>query len=151
MDPVQTSPELSELLSIASRKLRTSFNAMVAAHGLTYSRALALLHLSRRPCRTQKDLGEDLDLENATVVRLLDGMERLGLIRRKPVEGDRRAKHVVLTEHGREQAALVSRIIQELRGIVLTGIDPADVAVTKAVLRMITANLEQAAVEHADA
>jgi len=114
--------EFIESLTKISRKIRTAFNARVTAHGLTYPRARTLLRLVIRERMTQSELAFDLELEQATMVRLLDRMEENGLIRREPDTADRRVKHIVLTEYGREQANLVRSIGEKLREDIFAGI-----------------------------
>lgn len=127
----------TETLVKTARKLRTRFNADVVRHGLTYPRARALAVLAEHQPLRQTELAADLELEGPTVVRLLDGMEALGLITRRSVTGDRRAKHVELTEHGVRQAEIVAAISMRLREMVLAGSDAADLAVALGVLRGI--------------
>lgn len=127
----------TEALVRTGRKLRTSFNARVVAHGLTYPRARALLVLEREGQLTQSDLAAELELEGPTVVRLLDGMEKLDLIERKAVQGDRRAKHIALTDHGRHQAGVVAEISLELRNEILEGTSASDLEAGLRILERI--------------
>ncbi|WP_279480852.1 MarR family winged helix-turn-helix transcriptional regulator [Aureimonas sp. SK2] len=133
----------AETLVKTARKLRTRFNAEVVRHGLTYPRARVLAVLSERQPLRQTELAADLGLEGPTVVRLLDGMEALGLIARRAVAGDRRAKHVELTEHGAEQAETVAAISAKLRDTILEGRDEAEVAVALDLLRAIADVLDR--------
>ena len=50
----------------------------------------------------QTDLAGALGIEGASLVRLLDALERGGLLRRQPDPEDRRSKVLQLTEAGRE-------------------------------------------------
>lgn len=118
--------EFIEELSITSRKLRTLFDARVRAKGLTLARARTLIHLSKKDGMTQTELAEVLEVEGPTLVRLLDGLERQGLTERRPVQGDRRAKQIALTQAGRRLAADVTGLGNELREEVLSGISEAD-------------------------
>ena len=133
----------AETLVKTARKLRTRFNAEVVRHGLTYPRARVLAVLSERQPLRQTELAADLGLEGPTVVRLLDGMEALGLIARRAVAGDRRAKHVELTEHGAGQAEIVAAISAKLRDTILEGRDEAEVAVALDLLRAIADVLDR--------
>lgn len=119
--------EFLDSLTRLSRKLRTTFNAQVTAHGLTYPRARALLRLAKKSGVTQRELACELELEQPTLVRLLDRMEQLDLIVRRADPSDRRAKHVVLTEHGKEQAALVTRIGEEIRHQIFRDLPERDI------------------------
>ena len=130
--------EFLEELSIASRKLRTLFDARVRAKGLTLARARILVHLGRRDQVTQTELAELLEIEGPTLVRLLDGLEAQGLTERRPVEGDRRAKQIALTDAGRELATEVTRLADDLREEVLAGVPEADLLGATKILRAIT-------------
>ncbi|MCB5202445.1 MarR family transcriptional regulator [Neorhizobium sp. T786] len=120
--------EFLEALTNASRKIRTAFNQRVTAHGLTYPRARALLRLSKKPGMTQSELACELELEQATMVRILDRMEEHGLVERQPDPKDRRAKLIVLTPRGTEQAALVTSIGHSMRLEIFADINSEDIA-----------------------
>ena len=134
----------SEELTKVSRKLRTLFDARVRASGLTLARARMLMLLAKSDCLTQTELAVALEVEGPTLVRLLDGLEKQGLIARKPVKGDRRAKQITLTDAGRKQTTKVSRIAANVREEVLSGINEVDLATTVATLRAIAAKIESA-------
>ncbi|WP_058599394.1 MarR family winged helix-turn-helix transcriptional regulator [Aureimonas ureilytica] len=140
--PADLKAAFAETLVKTARKLRTRFNARVVARGLTYPRARALAALSRQPM-TQRELAEDLELEGPTVVRLLDGMEQQGLVRRTPVPGDRRLKRIELTAHGAETAAVVSGISHELRDLILRHVPEADMQTALKVLHLVSDAIER--------
>ena len=121
-------------LSVTSRKLRTLFDGLLRTRGLTLARARLLLHLSRHSLATQTELAAVLELENPTLVRLLDGLERQGLIRRCAVAGDRRAKQVMLTEAAGPQVAEIEALSASLRQALLGGVAEEDLAVAARVL-----------------
>jgi MarR family transcriptional regulator for hemolysin len=136
--------EFLEELAVASRKLRTLFDARVRAKGLTLARARTLMHLARKDRMTQSELAEILEVEGPTLVRLLDGLEAQGLTERLPVERDRRAKQIVLTGAGRQLAAEVTRLADELREEMLADIPEADLIGATAILRAITGKIAAA-------
>ena len=104
-----------EALTTTSRRLKTLFDARVTEHGLTYARGRALLLLVQYPGLTQRELACKLELEQATVVRLLDRMEEHNLIHRVPDDHDRRAKKLQLTPQGEEGGKLVKSIGEAIR------------------------------------
>lgn len=136
--------EFLEELAIASRKLRTLFDARVRAKGLTLARARTLMHLARKDGMTQSELAEILEVEGPTLVRLLDGLEAQGLTERRPVEGDRRAKQIALTDAGRDLAAEVTRLADTLREEVLADMPEADLVGATGILRAITEKIAAA-------
>ncbi|MGV6876332.1 MarR family winged helix-turn-helix transcriptional regulator [Pseudochelatococcus sp. B33] len=141
MKPSPITSEFLEVLTKVSRKIHTAFNQQVTAHGLTYPRARALLRLIRKQNMTQSELACELELEQATLVRLLDRMEEHGLVERRPGPNDRRVKLVVLTPHGEEQAALVRSIGEEMRKRIFEDIDPDDLAAAMTLLGRMSANV----------
>ena len=138
-----SSSEFLEALTKVSRKIRTAFNQRVTAHGLTYPRARALFRLAKKQNMTQSELACELELEQATMVRLLDRMEENALIERRPDAGDRRVKLIVLTPYGEEQATLVKSIGEDLRKQVFADIDPEDLRAGTALFDRISAKLAE--------
>ncbi|WP_105432906.1 MarR family winged helix-turn-helix transcriptional regulator [Neorhizobium sp. T6_25] len=141
MKPDPIASEFFEALTKVSRKIRTAFNQRVMAHGLTYPRARALFRLAKKQNMTQSELACELELEQATMVRLLDRMEENGLIERRPDPNDRRVKLLFLTVHGEEQASLVSSIADHMREQIFQDIDAEQVQVAMALFERITANI----------
>lgn len=141
--------EILEDLAKVSRKIRTLFDARVREKGLTLARARTLLKIAKGEAGKQKQLAEELEIETATLVRLIDGLEAQGLIERREVEGDRRAKQVVLTRQGVELAEIVDRMVDEIGRDVLGGIPQKDLSVAHMVMRRMAESLETAALEPA--
>ncbi|WP_113553279.1 MarR family transcriptional regulator [Hyphomicrobiales bacterium] len=139
--------ELFDALSLLNRKLRAVFDARVKEKGLTLSRARALFALTKKDGLNQRELADELDIETPTLVRLLDGMEKQGFIERRVEVSDRRAKQIHMTELGRTVADEILRLADEIRAEVLQGIDAAELAVTKRVVRAIADNVQSLARE----
>lgn len=142
--PAITRAAFVDELSKASRKLRTSFDAKVKAHGLTMARARTLLRLLKQDCINQTELAVELEIEGPTLVRLLDNLESQGLIERRPVDRDRRAKQIALTAFGREQAGKVSKLADEVRETVLADVSEDDLLAAIRVFRAMSQKLESA-------
>lgn len=129
-------------VSTAGRKLRTMFDARVKQRGLTLSRARAMLFLSKAKCMTQTELAGALEIETPTLVRLLDGLEKQGLVERNAVDGDRRAKHITLTDEALSQVREIDEMTNELREQVLRDINEDDLAAGIRILRLMLKNIE---------
>jgi DNA-binding MarR family transcriptional regulator len=78
---------------------------LTADHGLTISDFEVLLRLARAPDRRLRrvDLAEQVVLTASGVTRLLDGLERNGLVERDSCDTDRRVVYAVLTDAGLER------------------------------------------------
>jgi DNA-binding MarR family transcriptional regulator len=76
-----------------------------AEHGLTVVGYEALLLLSRAEGAAMRrvDLAEGLGLTPSGVTRLLDGLERQGLVAKGACAADARVSYAVLTDAGRER------------------------------------------------
>jgi DNA-binding MarR family transcriptional regulator len=81
-----------------------------AEHGLTINDYEALLHLARAEDGRMRrvDLAQKLILTASGVTRLLDGLERSGLVERASCSSDRRVTYAVLTGAGRERLETAS-------------------------------------------
>ena len=86
------------LVHDVARLLRTEFDRRVKSMGLTRSQWWVLVHLFRHDGVTQSELAEILDIEKASLGRLLDRLESNNWIQRVACEQDRRAKRVFLTD-----------------------------------------------------
>lgn len=75
---------------------------LLAEHGLTGADYDVLLHLAWAPNRRMRriDLADEVLLTASGVTRLLDGLEREGLVERSACDTDRRVVYAVLTESG---------------------------------------------------
>lgn len=129
-----------ELVAI-NRKLRALFDERARSIGLTLARARLLVELARADGPIQSDLAETLEIEQPTLVRLLDGLEGHGMIERRAVEGDRRARRIFLTELARAQAQDVLALLAEIRTLVLRDIPDEAVEAALEVLRRASRNI----------
>ncbi|MCC5948063.1 MAG: winged helix-turn-helix transcriptional regulator [Nitriliruptoraceae bacterium] len=105
----------AELLT-ASAWFDQALRTHLAANGwppLSATRSRIFLALSRGPVLVS-DLAAELDVSRQAVHKLLDGLQRDGLVERRRHERDRRAHQVLLTERGRALARDAGRILPEL-------------------------------------
>jgi DNA-binding MarR family transcriptional regulator len=89
---------------------------LVADHDLTINDYEVLLRLARAEDRRMRrvDLAEQIVLTASGITRLLDGLERSGLVERGSCDSDRRVVYAVLTEAGLDKvrAASTSHVAQ---------------------------------------
>jgi len=89
----------------------------------------------------QKDLAECIGVEGPTVVRVLDGLERLELIERRDRPADRRTKDVVLTPRAAPILEEIRSITEGFRQEIWVGVADADIAVCRRVISCLLENL----------
>ncbi len=110
------------VLNDVARLLRTIFDRRVKSLGLTRSQWWVLHHVFRNHGATQSELAELLEVEKATLGRLLDRLADKGWIRRESDAGDRRAKRIFLTEEVEPAMKAMRAAAAELRREAFAGL-----------------------------
>jgi len=141
-----TVPTTKELFGIAigdcARIWRNKVNERLRPLGLSQATWLTLWNLSWFPEGLgQAELAERLGIEGPTLVRLLDRLEKDGLVQRIASVDDRRRKVVVLTESARPLLAQVKKIIAELRMDVMEAIPDEQLAAGLQLLKLVQERL----------
>lgn len=97
--------------------LMARLNELLEPYELTFPRyeALMLLHFSRRGSLPLGKIGERLQVHRTSVTNTIDGLERIGLVRRVPHDTDRRAVLAEITPAGREVAEKATTTLNEAR------------------------------------
>ncbi len=113
-DQVLNRPAVSAWLGLlrGHRTLARNLSGrLLAHHGLTLNDYEVLAHLSRAPERRLRrvDLVERLLLTPSGITRLLDGLERAGLVEKATCDSDARVTYAVLTAAGHEKLREASR------------------------------------------
>lgn len=103
------------ILNDVARLMRIVFDRRVKPLGLTRSQWWVLNHLFRNNGATQSELADILEIEKATLGRLLDRMEVKGWIRREGHATDRRVKQVFLTDEVEPAVKAMRAAAAELR------------------------------------
>ena len=125
-----------------SRGLNTAFDARLKGMELTTSRGRILYCLALNPAGvSQAEVTDYLRVEHPTTVRLLDGLENQGYVKRLPDPNDRRAKIIVLTDEGRPLADKVVTMTKELNATAIQGIAPEALETTNAVIDKLLINI----------
>ena len=114
------------ILNDVARLLRTAFDRRVKSLGLTRSQGWVLNHLFRNDGVTQSELADILEVEKATLGRLLDRLEAKGWVRRESHADDRRAKRVFLTEEVEPALKAMRAAAADLRRGALAGLSAED-------------------------
>jgi MarR family transcriptional regulator for hemolysin len=96
----RSEPPLGLQLARSAKAVGRAFNDALAAAGGSLPVWLVLRSLKGGEWRTQQELARAVGIEGPTLTRHLDGLERAGLVARRPAPGDRRAVQVELTEAG---------------------------------------------------
>lgn len=117
---------------------RREIDLRVREFGLTEATWRPLLYLGRLgDGLRQTDLATALMIEGASLVRLVDALERAGLAERLEDPEDRRSKRVWMTPAGREIYRKVAAVHQKVAESMVHAVTPEDLAVCDSVLKRI--------------
>lgn len=133
---------LGMALACLVRQWRAVNDERLKPLGLTQSRWITLSHLRQEDGVLQHQLARSVGVENPSMVRTLDGLERQGLIERRPCSKDRRAKRVHLTAAARPLLAQMELILDDSRRQILAGLSEEQLGVFCQVMEQIHDNLQ---------
>ncbi len=133
--------QFSESLFLAMHAWRNELDRRLRPLGFSHSRWLLLLHLSRHDGCTHRELAQHIGIEAATLVRVVDHMEKEGLLKRRGSETDRRVKHLHLSDEGKKVVENIRSYAADLRKEVLAGACQTDIKAALDVLNNIRSKL----------
>jgi len=84
------------VLHDVARLLRTRFDQKARAYGMTRAQWIILARLERQPGISQNEMAAICEVEPITVGRLVDRLERHGLVERRSDPSDRRIRRLHL-------------------------------------------------------
>jgi MarR family transcriptional regulator, transcriptional regulator for hemolysin len=142
MEP--NSPTMGFLLHDVARLLRKRFEQHARGSGLTRSQWQVLAYLAQNEGIHQSGLAELLDVEPITLCRLVDKLQALGLVERRPHPSDRRVWLLSLTPAARPKLAQLRKLGDTTRGEALEGVSQAETTRLLKTLQVLKENLSAA-------
>jgi DNA-binding MarR family transcriptional regulator len=118
--------DLAALFSRITRRLAAAEEPILAAHGLTMWEYITLGRLARRPAQNQAELAQAIGYDKTRLIRILDQLQRQGLIDRQPDPADRRAHLVRITTAGAARHAAAQAGIRDMEERLLQTISPEE-------------------------
>jgi DNA-binding MarR family transcriptional regulator len=133
---------LPYLLNRAGARIAGAFSEEVRPLGATLQiwRVLAALR-ERHDGRRMGDLSETTSIEVSTLTRLVDSMEKKGLVSRRRDAGDARAVLLQVTPAGRRLTRRILPIAERYEAVALAGFNVAEIRTLKAALRRLYTNM----------
>jgi len=126
-----------------SKKIRDNFNSKLKEKGLTRVQWIALFYLGEADSLSQTILAKKMNIKNATVVTLINRLEREKLIVRKKTNLDRRKTLISLTELGKEIREKTMYLGENFNKNLRGDIDNEDLEIFKKVLKKMVENSEK--------
>ena len=129
------------LLADASRLVRRDFDRRARKIGLTRAQWQVLSHVFFDEGIRQGALADRLEIEPITLVRLVDRLEKAGLLERRLDPSDRRVRTLHLTPAAVPLMKRIRALALETREVALAGVSARDRTMLIEILARIRANL----------
>lgn len=130
----------------AIRRARGRAAAEAEAEGLSLAQYQLLYSFLERGLDDSVPVGalaESAGIAQPTATRTLDGLERQGVVERRPSTEDRRSVTVHLTARGRRLLDRKRQLVEAKRHATLQSLDPTDREAAVRVLRALAAAIDQ--------
>lgn len=137
--------DLLFLLHDVARLLRVDADKRARSHGMTRAQWAILIWLERQPGISQKELAELLEVEPITVARLIDRLERRGMVERRPDPRDRRIWRLHLCPDAVPMLREIDQQRSEIVRMLSVGLDDAALGEMMEALLTMKTNLLRSA------
>ncbi len=130
--------EFARRLLPLARRWRAVADAAVAGFGLSDATGWVLLHVGRLGDGVrQTELAGALDIQGASLVRLIDQLERAGLVARRVDAEDRRVNRVELTEAGENAVVQMEQALRQIRHELFEGVGDEELRMANTMLELL--------------
>jgi DNA-binding MarR family transcriptional regulator len=137
----------SELYSFITGKASTAIarrlqkNFKLAGIDITIEQWSVLYHLWKEDGLSQQQLCEATFRDKPSITRLVDNLEKLGLVKRTASKSDRRINKICITPEAQNLQVLSMEVANKTLNEALEGVSNGQVEIAKEVLQMVYDNL----------
>ena len=136
---------LPYLLNRAGARIATAFGEEMRPLGASLQMWRVLAALREKDGRRMGDLSITTSIEVSTLTRLVDNMEKKGLVARRRDGADSRAVLLHVTPAGRRLIRRILPIAERYEAVALRGFDAREADVLRKALRQLYANMDDLA------
>ena len=116
------------------------FATAVAEHQVTPGQFGVLTLIGANPGLTQSALAKAVGIERSTMVAVIDGLQRAGLVERQPSPIDRRSYALALTAAGRKQTETLKKLVIDHENRALSDFSDRERATLITLLQRLVSN-----------
>lgn len=136
---------LPYLMNRVAGRLNQELAVRLRPHRLTFQHWRVLLVLAGRDGRNMTELADGTAIPQSTLSRLIDRMQRVGLVARRVAANDSRVVEVALTPAGRDTFAAILPVAQGVYRDAVRGVDDSGIRKFMEMLRTMGRNSGAAA------
>lgn len=128
----------------AIKTISEDFNKRLEKEGSTRTQWIALYFLyESKKVISQKELAILMNVQDSSMARLVDRMERDGLIKRVENTQDKRMKFLELTEKGRNRIELLLPLGQQFSDLLLDNVTDDELKTFQSVINKMLENIKK--------
>jgi len=113
-------------LKIVWQTVANRYNQLVTEFGITQSIGYLLINIDEQEGTTVSQAAALLGLKSTSLSRMLNQLEKTGLIYRELNQGDKRSVKIYLTDLGKEKRHLARAVVKEFNNYLNAHIKEAD-------------------------
>lgn len=114
-----------------------------AGFSITIDQWLVIKVVIEHPSIAQKDIGELVFKDNASVTRIIANLERDGYLKITPNKDDKRRSDLKVTQKGKSIVNNVQKVVYQNRSVALHSIDENEMKITQRVMETIAKNTKK--------
>ena len=134
---------LPYLLNRAGARIASAFGEEMRPLGASLQIWRVLAALREQDGRRMGDLSDTTSIEVSTLTRLVDNMEKKGLVARRRDADDARAILLHVAPAGRRLTQRIVPIAERYEAVALAGFSAGEAEILKAALRRLYANMDR--------
>ncbi|WP_058485917.1 MarR family winged helix-turn-helix transcriptional regulator [Defluviitalea phaphyphila] len=123
------------------KKISEAFDRWLSEYNLTRIQWIALYFLFTKGDLSQRELSQLMEISDSSVLRLVDRLEREGLVKRERCQEDRRIIQLVLTEKGKSLIKSSLHVGSEFSDLLIKNIDEKELYIFQKVLQNMYENI----------
>lgn len=127
----------------AMKQVSEAFGRRLQNTSITRVQWIALYYLKTQNRISQNDLSKLMNVKDSSAGRLIDRLERDGLIKRERNDNDRRVIYISLTDKGDKLISDLIPIGIQFNNDLLEGIDEKELLIYDKVLKKMLSNIEK--------
>lgn len=134
---------IGKWISIVNRQSQVYINRELKEYGFNSSEYIYLLNLYEEDGISQEKLSSKVIINKAATARAIDKLERLGYVRRKKDERDKRANKIYISERGLEIKDIIIKKFNYWNAITYKNLSEGEIEDIKGKLKDISKNMAE--------
>lgn len=131
---------MSYITDGAMKRITDAFGQRLHGSGVTRIQWIALYYIQTYSSISQRELSNRMRISDSSAGRLIDRLQRDGLVKRVPSPTDRRVTLLELTEEGDRTISELFHVGVEFNDDIMEGISEEEIRVFQRVLEKMTKN-----------